>query len=278
MIADVELRYRQHLTDADRRLLQRVAGTDAGLVAALSHPDVEAAVFGEAADDDGLLAASPFLTFAVAVHRTAVHLETATSVTEWVGPRQRVPVFDVPRLRELLADPARRAALVELLASYTHVASGAVWQRTARGWRRRRFSELDPVRLASLLEVVSPAERAGVFRRLGDLALFLTGVFPDHTDLSALGPVDVGRLMRATGLRADAAADRGGVALLEELGARWYRAAVAAAAAAGVPRTQELVVVGELGERFADARRVLDVVTQRYLFPRRERWFGRPST
>ena len=139
----------------------------------------------------------PFLTFAVAVHRLAAQLDTATYVNEWIGPRRRVPVFAVEPLRRLLADPLRRFFFVELLASYTHVASGSTWVATRRGWRRRRFSELDPVQLAGLLETVPPAERPGVLRRLGDLSLFLTGVFPDHTAATPLGrPMAEAQLLR----------------------------------------------------------------------------------
>jgi hypothetical protein len=121
-----------------------------------------------------------------------------------------------------------------LLASYVHVASGSVWVQTARGWRRRRrYSELDPIRLAALLEVVDEAERPGVWRRLGDLALFLTGVFPDHTDVPGVAPVRATRLLRSAGLGPGDAETGGGVALLELLGRRWYR--LAQASSVGVP-------------------------------------------
>jgi hypothetical protein len=33
-------------------------------------------------------------------------------------------------------------------------------------------------------------------------------------------------------------------------------------------------VLSELAERFIDARRILNVVTDRYLFPFRAQWFG----
>ena len=180
MTTDVERSYRDHLTAGDLALLNDVVG-DQPLLGALSSPRLEQVVFGAESQLDPTRAASPFLTFAVAVHRVAERLTTTTYVDEWIGPRQRVPVFAVEPLRQLLADPLRRFFFVELLASYTHVVSGSTWVATRRGWRRRRFSELDPVQLAGLLEAVPAAERPGVFRRLGDLSLFLTGVFPDHT-------------------------------------------------------------------------------------------------
>jgi hypothetical protein len=279
MIADVELLYRQHLTEADRRLVTQVTGQGLSsnidtndISAVLGHPALEAAIFEDPVGGGPLVAASPFLTFAVAVHRTGAHLERSAFVNEWVGPRQRIPVFNVGPMRELLAEPVRRFFLVELLASYTHVASGVTWERTRRGWRRRRFSELDPLRLAGLLEVVSPSEQAGVYRRLGDLALFLTGVFPDHTSVTGLAGIDAARLLRATGLVPDPASELGGVALMEYLGARWYRRA--AGLVNGTP-LGSFTAAAEMGERFSDARRFLNVVADRYLFPLRDRWFGR---
>ncbi len=265
MNLDIDILYRQHLADSDRRVL-RSLGADEGrdLDAVLSDPALEEALLSPEGHTE-LAHTSPFLTFAVAVHRTAARLGTATYVEERWAPRRRVPVFDVGPMRDLLAAAERRFFLVELLASYTHVASGATWQRTRRGWRRRRFSELDPVRLAELLEVVPAPEQAGIYRRLGDLALFLTGVFPDHIGLA---PSATDRLLRLSGWRL-APEDRPGTPeLLESLGRRWYRLAASRALA-------PLPVVAEISERFVDARRVLNVVTDWYLFPLRDQWFGR---
>ena len=144
-----------------------------------------------------LMQASPFLVFAVTVEQAGEQLASASYVPEWVGIGRRTPLFDVPRLREFMSSPWRRFFLAELLASYTRVASGSVLVATRRGFRRQRFSELDPVHLAGLLDVVPDAERPGVLRRLGDLALFLTGVFPDYVARHGFGPVDQGRLLRS---------------------------------------------------------------------------------
>jgi hypothetical protein len=38
--------------------------------------------------------------------------------------------------------------------------------------------------------------------------------------------------------------------------------------------TSGLDVVNQIGERFGDARRILNAVTDQYLFPIRQRWFG----
>ena len=289
--------YLDHLTDDDLELLSRSHRVATGEVlggaelrsrpalidALLARPEAFEAVFGVNKGADPFLRGSPFLVFAVAVHRCVEDLRQAAFVPEWLGPRQRVAVFDVDAIRDFLADPTRRFFLVELLASYTHVASGSFWVQTGRGWRRRRFSELDPVRLASLLEVVPEPERVGIYRRLGDLALFLTGVFPDHTAMRALAPIDTARLLRAARLASGAGEAPGGhaesvepagpVALLEHLGRRWYRLACDTAPSP----TGAMRVVGEVAERFRQARRVLNLVTDRHLFVLRDRWFSPPT-
>lgn len=214
-MVDIELLYRQQLTDSDLRLLREAAGAGLPVTAALATPAAEAAVFAAAGPlqppgpleapgpvhSQVALGVSPFLAFAVAVHRTAARLGTASFVEERWGPRVRIPLFDVATLRALVADPLRRWFLVDLLASYTRVSSGVVWTRTARGWRRRRFSELDPASLAEQLSLVGPSEQAGVYRRLGDLALFLLGVFPDH--LPSLTGAARDRLLRLSGVDED---------------------------------------------------------------------------
>jgi hypothetical protein len=224
----------------------------------------------------------------VFVHRAWAELQHATHVDEWIGPRRRLPVLGGADLRDFLGSTPRRLFLTELLASYTRVASGATWVHTRRGWRRRRFSELDPVRLASLLEVVPDDERPGIYRRLGDLALFLTGVFPDHTELRGLGPHGEGRLLRSSGLPAACEPSRhqpaaampassGTVDLLERLGGRWYGIASRTAN----PRTAAIGVVADVGQHFAAARRTLNYLADRHLFVRRAEWFsgfGEPAS
>jgi hypothetical protein len=273
-MTDLERAYQEHLTTGDRAV---VAGVPGGrpLAEVLSSPELEDAVFGRTPGSDPLRAASPFLTFAVAVHRVTERLAAASYVEEWIGPRRRVPVFAVEPLRQLLADPRRRFFFVELLSSYTHVVSGSIWTATRRGWRRRRFSELDVVQLAELADTVPAAELPGVLRRLGDLALFLTGVFPDHTATTTLGrPSAEARLLRTAGVDPSRVAPGSldTFQLLERLGARWYALAVRRSAAPGA-----VAALDAIAEHFTDARRILNVVTDAYLFPLREQWFGRPA-
>jgi len=297
--------YADHLTDADLGLLASLAQgpvSDARAASWLrSHPEelpalvgdprVFEAVFGWAGTPAGPAAraslASPFLIFAVAVHRAASDLAGTTHLPER-SLRQRVPLFDAPELRDFLGSEARRLFLAELLASFTRNAA-AVQHRAAgrqqpgqrqagasKTGRGRRVSELDLVRMAGLADAVPEAERAGVYRRLGDVALFLTGVFPDYAVAHALGPVSAARLLRAAQVPAreqDQLAAAPAIDLFEYLGAQWYRAAWGLAPA----RTARLAVVAEVAERFRQARRVLNHIADRCLFPQGNPWFAPPA-
>lgn len=286
--------YLEHLTEDDLLLLARAARLDAtdplramarlradpALVErVLGHPDTIQAVLGERYEPDALLSVSPFLLFTVALHRALAELASVSFVQEWAGPRQRLPVLGTDDLLGFLADPGRRFFLAELLASYTHVASGSLWTQTPRGWRRQRFSELDLFRMASLFQALPPQERAGLYRRLGDLALFLAGVFPDHTGTRRFAPIEVERLSRALDAvgredLAETLATRGGMGLLEQLGQRCYGLAVRSSTA---PQTRATRLVADVAERFSEARRVLNYLTDRHLFPFRARWFPTPQ-
>ena len=279
--------YASHLTDADLRLLAPAApgdgawlrGDPAALLRLLEDPGTFGTVLSQGPGEGPgrwAVQASPFLIFALLVQRAETELASAAHVPERTGPRQRVPLFDVPALRDFLADTARRLFLAELLASFTRVASGRYRVRVAGRARTRRFSELDPVRLAGLLDAVPEAERPGVYRRLGDVSLFLTGVFPDYATAHALGSVSAARLLRTAQLPAaqrDRLADTPAIELWEHLGARWYRAARDLAPVA----TARLAVVGEVADRFRQARRVLNHVADQYLFPSGNSWFAQPG-
>ena len=262
-------RYREHLSEADLATLAGAAGRPGAATEMAAHPERVEALLADPAvyrtlfereDADPLLRVTPFLAFSVLLARVEWELSRATFLEEWVGPGRRVPVFDTAGPRDLLRERRHRLFLAELLASYTRVASGSVWVRTRRGWRRRRYSELDPVRLAELLEVVPEAERRTVYRRLGDLALFLTGVFPDHAGSRPIPPVQLQRLLRLLGAGLDVlgpVGEAGPIEILDRLGRHAYR----------------LGGLAEVSERFAPARRALNFLADRHLFAVRERWF-----
>ncbi len=221
---------------------------------------------------------SPFVAFATLLARTPALLEGLAFVPERLGARRTVPVFEAPALRDLVDDPLRRLFLADLLASYTHVASGAIWVRSRRGWRHRRFSELDPARFAELILTVPPDQRPALYRRLGDLSLFLSGVFPDFAEAHPLAPIAVERLRRALAVEQPGGQrpaeplipDLGALAQLEAIGRRSYALSWEATLYRDLGFAPALAHVVE---HFRHARMVLNFLTDRYLFQHRERWF-----
>lgn len=254
-------RYGELLTDRDLLLL---AGGRADHAAALRRqPALLPDVLDRPSVADTVLATqhdaheqfryvSPFLLFAAAVHQASAALVGALHVPDRTIGRQRVPVFDAPQLAAFATAPPHRLFLAELLTSYSRLASGTTMRRTDQGWRRRRWNELDLPALGAMLQDLPEQQRPAVWRRVGDGALFLAGVFPDHAERS-LGLIEVARLQRVTGLRLSGLST-GVIPLLEELAARAYERATP-----GIP-------AGVL-QAPASARRVLTLVADRYLFP-----------
>lgn len=277
--------YLDHLNDADLRLLANASASGerpepaelrklpAAIPALVEAAAVYDEIYGPAAIAAGRpVNVSPFLAFAVAVHRATLELASMNYVPESSSQRRRLPVFDTPQLRDFLDSLRRRVFLAELLTSFTRVASGRYVVRTRRGLRMRRYSELDLVRMASLADAAPDPEKPGVYRRLGDLALFLAGVFPDYVQQHALGPVDAARVLRAARIahgEHDRLLSTPAIELFEYLGARWYRQASELAPL----RTEQVDVVVDVAERYHQARRVLNVVAERYLFPAGNPWF-----
>ena len=197
---------------------------------------------------------SPFLFFAVLIHRTSEDLRAATYVNEWIGPQSRMPLFDVEPLQEFVEDPGRTFFLAAVLASFAVPQAPPV-----------PTEPFDLHGLALWLDQALPDDRIILLRRLGDLSLFLTGVFPDSTGSRPLQPYDAERLGRTIGMTPDemwALCDGGlpsaGITALESLGSRWYEAALLGT---GTPP-----VVGDVATRFRSARRVLNHLTDHYLY------------
>ncbi|MGH8927390.1 MAG: hypothetical protein ACRDWH_03495 [Acidimicrobiia bacterium] len=203
---------------------------------------------------------SPFLLFAVLVHRVSSELRKATYVNDWTGPKSRLPVFDVAPLQEFLDDPGRIFFLVTLLASFATPEPPPV-----------PANPLNLHELSSWLDQVMPSDRIALLRRLGDLSLFMSGVFPDHTGPKPMRPVDAERLGKTVGMTSDqiielcdGARISPGLDALESLGSRWYGVA---ASLQGVPP-----VVGDVATRFRSARRILNHLTDRYLYRLEPHW------
>ncbi len=261
-------------TEADARI-RALRGAPALLLDVLDRPAVSSGLLNlaSARDPQRYTLISPFLVFAAAIHRIAADLSGTGYVPERTTPRLRVPVFDGPQLTAYLAVPPHRLFLAELLTSFARSSSGVIVTQTPAGLRRRRWNDLDLSRLASLLDALPEPERPRVWRRLGDLALFLAGVFPAALERALAGRLDPDRLARTTGL---AAPPSGGVApaeLFEWFGASWYRLA----ARRNTSARETAAALRDNAEHIHEARRVLNAATDRYLIPVSIDWLSPPA-
>lgn len=216
----------------------------------LSSDQVFDAVMDRQAHPGALV--SPYLLFSVLLHRSAAELRAAAYVNEWAGSRARLPVFDVSGVHDFLTDPARLAFLAELLTEFAGPKPLPV----------PVDDRYDLVSIAAWLDVVPESDRIVLLERLGDLALFLVGVFPDATGSTGIAPTDADRLGQTVGLGSDSilsltSVGKSGLEAYETLGAKWYGA---------VSEERAAPLIADMAYRFRAARRVLNHLADGYLF------------
>lgn len=258
---DLEVLTRLGDTPGEARVLrERLSHSPDEVEHLLSDPGLFEAVFRD--EDAGMSPGlTPLLVFAALVYQARRDLGAAAYVPEWVGAGERLPVFDVATIREFIDVTTHGHLIIELLNSFTRVASGSIWVKTQRGYRRRRYSELDPLRLAEVVESLPAAQRAGGYRRLGEVALFLTGVFPDHTARHPLSATGRAQLARVTGVRGEAGDAAEYLHFLERLGSVWYERAATTRFLSATTETS----LKEMAAGFTRARRFLNYLADSYL-------------
>ena len=229
------------------------------------------ALFDRVIDDEEIfLRVSPALYFEILLRKANRELEEATHTVERSG-RDNVPVFDTGDVLKLMKRPKIIEYLASMMASFTLVRSYVVPVRVRRGVRRRvRYSDMDIDRLVRFASNADPLERFGYYKRIGDLCLFVSGVFPDHSQTS-YGPsagdtsAPVARRQRM----------RRSIEDYEREGRMFYGLAQVHPTA----RTLELSNVFEvLKEDFVAARKPLTLIATRFLHAQRRRLFGMASS
>jgi hypothetical protein len=260
-------------TDADLRFLARaVAGDDLhaaqGLLRAWgddpeqieTHLDDERVLRRLAADERLVIELSPRFLFTVLLARIRRDLAEIPYTVERVESDGRVVVFDAGRSVELLHSRAIFGYLVELLVSFERSEVMTIGRPgPARPRRLSTMSIGDMVELAGLVE---PPLRPMVFRRIGDIALFTTGLFPDAVLRERRPPL---------GAETPTVPSRHRLRLedYEAEGRRFYRLA-ADRLTDSHPGLAGVLV--RLAEQFTAARKPLNVLGERYIAWARPRW------
>ncbi|MHB1417150.1 MAG: hypothetical protein ACYC1C_18040 [Chloroflexota bacterium] len=219
-------------------------------------------------DEDALLRVSPWLLFTVLVRRAAREMAGAKFTIERFGATERIPVFDGERVVSLIREPSVRDYLAEVLASFVRTDSTTVYYKYRRHYRRRTFSDIDVDDMIALAGGVAEEFRFPFYRRIGDICLFIAGVFPEHvpSDYGAGSAIRVPT--RRVGRRQRVLTDY-------EVEARRFYDLAAAHPAAGEAGLE--YVLKTLAGNFALAVKPLNFITDRYIRLHKAKLFGQAN-
>jgi hypothetical protein len=207
-------------------------------------------------EDQALLRVSPRLVFSVLLRRVVRDLQQLPYTVERTAD-EMVAVFDATKVRRFIAAPGIWRYLVSMLTSFVRNESLTVLVRRREHYVRRRFNTSSLEDMIDLLGLTGGDEVPWVFRRIGDIALFQSGIFPQSLRFAGGAR---GRARRPTAVPPT-------LASYEEQGRKFYRIAASRAA------DDEGRVLGALAEEFAAARKSLELLSDRYLRWTPIRWF-----
>ena len=132
-------------------------------------------------DDEVFLRVSPTLYFEILLRKAHSELEVATYTLERSG-RENIPVFDTDKVLEFMKRPGIVEYLATMMASFMKIQSYVVPVRVRRGVRRRvRYNDMDVDSLIKFASDADPMDRFRYYKRIGDVCLVVSGVFPGHT-------------------------------------------------------------------------------------------------
>ena len=215
-------------------------------------------------DEEVVLQVSPWLLFTVLLRRARRDIEKETFTVER-RQQQKVLLFDTDQVIQLLEQGSVRDYLATMLASFTRVESVTVGVRVREGlWRRYRASDLDVESLIRYCQALDEDFRFEPYRRIADVCLFITGMFPDYVEARYRYPRSRQVRPRMKGQVLQRLED------YERYGRTFYRLAAAHERA----RVEGLDgVLGRLAEDFILAEKPLVFVGERYLRFTRQRLF-----
>ena len=223
-------------------------------------------VFRRVMDDDEIfLKISPSLFFEILLRKAARDLEKTGYTIERTST-MKVPVFDAGDVVELLTKESLLTYLAHMLSSFTRIESYAISFKARKGfWHTIRFNDLDIQSLMSFCDVVEEERRLGFYKRIGDICLFIMGLFPDYVEREHRYPFSGHLRPQAPGKLRISPEE------YEEEGRRFYRLA------AEHPSAREMDlsdVFWALHEKFQAAKKPLNFIAEHYLHDKKHMVFG----
>jgi hypothetical protein len=217
-------------------------------------------------EQQALVTLSPRFLFSILLRRIRRDLAETPYTVERVHRDGRVVVFDAGLSYELLRAPEMLDYLVELLVSFERAETIMVRQPPPAR-RARRLSMMSVDDMLVLAGLAEPALQPMVYRRIGDIVLFLTGLFPDAVVRGRRIPFGAAILTPSPG---------GQVRLedVESEGRRFYRLAAQRLEAVDLGLAR---ILTRLADEFTAARKPLTVLSERYVAWARPHWKQIPS-
>jgi hypothetical protein len=215
-------------------------------------------------DDQILIKISPTLFFEILLRKAAQDLSRISYTLE-KSPTMSIPIFDTGDLVELLARESLLIYLADMLSSFTRIESYTISIRIGdRIWRKIRFNDLDIMSLMSFCEAVDDDLRMGIYKRIADICLFISGIFPDHIEHNYRYPVS-GTIRPRIGKHRRISAEE-----YEKTGRKFYKMAAEHRAAQEIELAE---VFWNLHENFQKATKPLNHIADYYLRYKRDALF-----
>jgi hypothetical protein len=206
-------------------------------------------------EEESLIRVSPYLLFSVTLRQVRRDLGKHGYILEIDSKGKRTPVFEAPAVVELLSDKQLLNYLAEMLTSFARTNSGVVYWKEHGTWHKQRFSDIDIDDMIQLARIIDPEMRPALYKRIADVALFLSGIFPDHLTVFASRHKSVFAARRTLKDYEQEAKRFFWLAWQELDDIRWRPA------------------LQLLGEKFTIARWALNTLNDRYLRTKRELYF-----
>jgi hypothetical protein len=216
-------------------------------------------------DDQVLLKISPTLLFEILLRKAVKDLK-ASSYTFEADGSLRIPVFDAKEVVALFSQDAVLVYLADMLSSFTKITSYSISFRTRkRIWRKIRFNDMDVPSLMSFCDVVADEYKYVLYKRIADVCLFMTGVFPEYIAHDFRYPLS-GEIRPNSATKTRTSPKE-----YEERGKKFYRLAAEHETAAA-QRLSE--VFWSLHREFVKAKKPLNFMSEHYLHYQKHQWFG----
>ena len=259
-LSESDLRFLVETVATNRRdydhIVNLVRGKEDLLEPMLDDPKLLERLFR---DEEALVRLTPHMLFSVLLRRLRRELEKEAYVLDVDADGKSIPVFEGPAVAEMLSDKQTLDYLAEMLSSFARTNSGIIYWKERGTWHKRRFSDIDLDDMVELARIIDPEMRPALYKRIADLALFLSGIFPEHA-------------AHFGGPRKTMFSAKRTLKDYEQAGKRFYNVA-----AKETYQTQWKAVLGTLAEKFTLARLALNSLSDRYVKTLRGRYFRSPA-